>query len=76
MDRQHDIELLERELNQPNVPPDIRYKLRQKIYQLKQPTSSKIQDMRQHLIKAHRENNHGEIEDIRAFVERHPDYNR
>ena len=73
MDRKHDIELITKELNNPNITNAQRSKLKEQLNRI-QFESYKVKSMREALIKAHREGNQEEINDIRDFVSRRNDY--
>ena len=74
MDRKHDIELIERELKNPNLQDFQRSQLKRQL-QIIQNETPKIKSMRAALIKAHQEGNTEEINDIRNFVNGRSDYN-
>jgi hypothetical protein len=73
MDRKHDIELITKELNNPKITNAQRSKLKEQLNRI-QFESYKVKSMREALIKAHREGNQEEINDIRDFVSRRNDY--
>jgi hypothetical protein len=73
MDRKHDIELISNELNKPNITAGQRAKLKDQLNRI-QFESSKVKSMRESLIKAHREGNQEEVNDIRDFVSKRNDY--
>lgn len=67
MDREHDIRLIESELRDPQMTPARRARLMEQLKKIRNESPA-IREMRRHLIKAHRENNQEEINDIRDFV--------
>lgn len=73
MDRKHDIELIEKELRNPKLNDFQRSSLKKQLQKI-QNESSKTKSMRAALIKAHRDGNLEEINDIRDFVNRRSDY--
>lgn len=73
MDRNYDIELINRELQNPNITAGQRAKLKDQLNRI-QYQSSKIKSMRTALIKAHQDGNIEEVNDIRDFVNRRNDY--
>lgn len=73
MDRQHDIELIEKELRNPKLNDFQRSSLKKQLQKI-QSESSKTKSMRAALIKAHRDGKIEEVNDIRDFVNRRSDY--
>jgi hypothetical protein len=73
MDRQHDIDLIESQLKKPDVPESVKGRLRRQLHYIKNE-SSKIKSMREALVKAHKEGNMEEVNDIRNFVSNHRDF--
>ena len=73
MDRQHDIAMIDKELHRPGLSDFQRKQLLRAKDNILNETK-KVKSMREALVKAHREGNTDEINDIREFTERHPEY--
>lgn len=73
MDRQHDLEMIEKELRRPGLSELQRKQLLRAKDNIVNE-NKKIKSMREALVKAHREGNIEEINDIREFTERHREY--
>lgn len=73
MDRQHDLEMIEKELRRPGLSELQRKQLLRAKDNIVNE-NKKIKSMREALVKAHREGNTDEINDIREFTEHHREY--
>jgi hypothetical protein len=73
MDRQHDIELILKELENPSITSQQRILLKKKLNSIANE-SRKVKSMREQLIKAHRAGRSEEVNDIRDFVKSHREF--
>ncbi len=73
MDRTHDIQLIQKELSNPNLNPRQKAQLQAQLHKIRNE-SPKVKSMRAALLKAHQDGNVEEINDIREFVSRRNDY--